>query len=77
MLDYKRMLEGQNGVCKICKKVNNRMNYKTGKPERLVVDHDHETKKVRGLLCHKCNLAVGMYETLKSDIPKLSSGSLK
>lgn len=47
--DYKRMMAEQNGRCLIC-----------GIPsESLCVDHDHETKKVRGLLCRNCNLAVG------------------
>lgn len=66
--DYVRMLEEQGGVCMICDKINNRINYKTGKPERLVVDHDHVTKQVRGLLCHRCNLAVGMHETIGPSI---------
>ena len=33
-----------------------------GKPARLVVDHDHQTGKIRGILCHYCNMAVGLGE---------------
>jgi hypothetical protein len=48
--DYDAMLERQGGVCAICKR----------KPERpLFVDHCHATGKVRGLLCHGCNSALG------------------
>lgn len=48
--EYNALLESQNGVCAVCEG-------KTGR--KLSVDHDHKTGKVRGLLCVKCNLALG------------------
>ena len=52
--DYDRMLEEQGGVCAICKSPNT--NYRS---KYFVVDHDHDTGAVRGLLCHKCNIVLG------------------
>lgn len=49
---YKSILESQGGVCAICGGTN-----KNG--HALSVDHDHETGKVRGLLCRGCNYALG------------------
>lgn len=47
---YNELLEKQNHVCAIC----------GNKPKnRLCVDHDHKTGKVRSLLCNKCNTAIG------------------
>jgi hypothetical protein len=52
--DYNRMYRQQNGKCPICRSEQ--------PPGKLVVDHDHETGKIRGLLCHKCNLLAGHIE---------------
>jgi len=49
--EYDNMFAAQNGICAICGKPQN------GK--RLFVDHNHETDKVRGLLCQNCNIALG------------------
>ncbi len=61
--EYIDMYEKQNGLCAICNKVPST---KRG----LHVDHCHETKKVRGLLCHGCNIAIG---NLKHDVSLLKS----
>jgi hypothetical protein len=52
---YEVMLKEQNYVCAICHKsdICNR---------DLAVDHCHSTKKVRGLLCTNCNMALGKFQ---------------
>lgn len=39
-------------------------------PKKLCVDHDHTTKKFRGLLCSVCNRQLGWYEKNKENIEK-------
>jgi NAD+--asparagine ADP-ribosyltransferase len=51
--DYNNLLLKQNNKCVICQIDANSLAYK------LAVDHNHLTKKVRGLLCHNCNRALG------------------
>ncbi len=52
--EYNRMLTAQGGVCAICGVKTARKGW------RLAVDHCHATGRVRGLLCHRCNSAIGM-----------------
>ena len=46
--DVDAMLASQHGVCAICQTA-----------PAIHVDHDHQTDKVRGLLCFRCNAALG------------------
>lgn len=55
--EYDRMLVAQNGVCVVCGQPETRRI--RGEVLRLALDHDHDTGKVRGLLCAKCNMALG------------------
>jgi hypothetical protein len=67
--DYERMLKEQDGVCGICKK-EEAAKSNTGYTKNLAVDHCHHTGKIRGLLCHNCNIAIGK---LKDDVSLLES----
>jgi len=63
---YDILLRRQNGVCAIC-----------GTPppagKVLCVDHDHVDKKVRGLLCDRCNQGIGFLK----DSPTIIEAALK
>jgi hypothetical protein len=56
---YNRMMEKQGGVCAVCKMPETRRSL-TGQISPLAVDHDHETGRIRALLCSKCNTSLGM-----------------
>jgi hypothetical protein len=58
--DYNVMLEDQGGKCAICGTTDPQTKRKDSK--YFCVDHNHETHKVRGLLCRKCNLGLGHFE---------------
>lgn len=54
---YDEMICQQGYRCAACKSED------TGrKSDHWTVDHDHVTGKVRGLLCHRCNVALGYIE---------------
>lgn len=52
--EYTALLEKQGGVCALCGQLE-RMKGK----KNLSVDHNHKTGKIRALLCHRCNAALG------------------
>lgn len=56
--EYDQMFIDQCGVCAICSKEETRT--RNGKTLRLCIDHDAETGQIRGLLCSRCNVAIGM-----------------
>lgn len=52
LADYDEIVRSQNRLCALC-----------GKPPidgLLRVDHCHDTGKIRGLVCHKCNGGIGL-----------------
>lgn len=53
-ISYNNMRENQKFSCAICLTHETQV-YKS----RLFIDHCHTTKKVRGLLCHHCNIGIG------------------
>lgn len=56
--DYDVMLAAQNNACAICCG-----NEPLGRSNKYFhVDHDHVSGVVRGLLCAKCNTAIGLLD---------------
>lgn len=62
--DYNRLFAAQGGLCAVCGRPEtapgNALNGTTG-TRMLAVDHDHESGRVRGLLCANCNRAIGLF----------------
>ena len=52
---FNNLLLAQNMKCAICKEPLDLQN-----PHNVNIDHDHKTGKIRGILCNKCNVAIGL-----------------
>jgi hypothetical protein len=63
--EYDAMLEKQGGGCALCGK--KKMRY------RLAIDHCHSTGKVRGILCFRCNWALGILGDTPAGVSKALS----
>lgn len=63
---YRKIYREQEGKCFICRQEG--FSLKEVHKTSLLVDHDHLTGEVRGLLCPNCNRALGLF---KDDIEYL------
>lgn len=55
--DVEKYFNDHDGLCDICDNPQSDKRFET-----LCIDHDHETGELRGLLCSKCNMAVGLLD---------------
>lgn len=54
MNEFEELNKKQNKVCAICGGIN--------RDRTLAVDHCHDTGNVRGLLCSRCNIGLGLFK---------------
>lgn len=64
---YDAVLAVQNGACAVCETKDPGRTTRPdkdaeGKRRFFCVDHDHETGRLRGLLCHHCNTGLGHFK---------------
>jgi hypothetical protein len=74
--EFATLIAEQDGKCAICReppngKANGRA--RSGHLPSLHVDHDHDTGKIRGLLCGPCNTGLGLFR----DEPRLLLAAIK
>jgi hypothetical protein len=60
---YNAMYEAQKGCCALCNEPEEKFSW-------LCIDHDHETGKIRGLLCPNCNRGLGLLKDNASLLQK-------
>jgi hypothetical protein len=51
---YQKMFDSQGGACAICSTLE-----PTAGKKSFCIDHNHQTNRVRGLLCTRCNTMLG------------------
>lgn len=79
--EFNKLLYEQGGVCAICKRKVAMPGLGARRKDTFVVDHDHTTGVVRGILCGNCNTALGQFresiEVLAAAIRYLEKGEKK
>lgn len=56
--EFEEMYRQSDGLCAICRRPETLK--QRGRVQRLSIDHCHDTLKVRGLVCKRCNTAIGL-----------------
>lgn len=69
--EFEAMAVKQHGKCKVCREPPSAGRW--SRKYRLHVDHDHTSGRVRGLVCYRCNMAIGFLR----DSPKLARSVAK
>ena len=64
-MEFRARITAQDGRCAICAEVM--------RVDEVCVDHDHQTLRIRGLLCRTCNSGIGMLK----DSPELVRKALR
>lgn len=61
--DFDQLWESQKGLCVICgcEMIPFTIGKRGGESRSAVVDHNHDTGKVRGILCRLCNVGLGSF----------------
>lgn len=66
--EWNEMFEAQGKQCKICAARTSK-----GHGHGFYIDHDHNTRKIRGILCHSCNALLGF----SKDSPEILTAAIK
>jgi hypothetical protein len=62
LTEYDMLVSKQGNRCAICLQPETSVDQRQGLVRALAIDHDHDTGEVRGLLCSRCNLAIGLLQ---------------
>ena len=60
--EYNQMLLNQNNLCAICRMRFNLEQNRKEMEKKACVDHNHQTGKIRGLICNSCNTGLGRFK---------------
>ena len=68
--DLEKLFQGQNFKCKLCD-VDVTLSIARNDTTRGVIDHCHNTNRIRGILCHNCNKALGLVKEKTDTLRKM------